>query len=137
MAALLHIILFRDRGQRDTRPAKLARVADDDLGVTFIFFDLAMHLDPPSGQGADVAHVTEVRRKNCPAKRAARMVGTEVNVLDAIRALSYLRHFCGDASGRADTAIGLLWRNAGGAGNPGKTKDQRETTSSAPSVAHH
>ena len=137
MSSLLNVILLRHGGQRNTGPTKLACAADDDFSVALIFLNLAVHFNRLAGQSANVAYITKVRGKDHSAERTLRMIGAEINVLNAARALRDLIYLCRNAGGRTNAARGLFWREAGRTGKFGKKKNCREPTSSAPSVMRH
>ncbi len=113
VAAILYVVVFRQRRQQGRTAVYLAEPAQNNLCPPSIKLHRPVDFDDVSGEPANVSDILEIVSENDDCKRACHLVFAEIQEVHALRCL-HAHDFARDALSFADMLRGLLKRNAVG-----------------------
>jgi hypothetical protein len=103
---LLHIVVFRHRGDKRRPAADLADPAENDLGPAFVEFDRTVNFDDTALQSANVAYIFKIRIEDDDGEGAGCPLFAKIYEV-YFRPCFYPRYFAHDAFVLADVLAGF------------------------------
>jgi len=112
MAAVFHVVGFRQRGNHRRAAGDLADAVQNDLRAPVIEFYGSANLDGATGETAHVSNIFQVVFENDDREWTNHLIFTEIKEVNALHADFHAYDFSGHTPGLADVLTGLLDRNA-------------------------
>ena len=114
MAAILHVVVLRQRRDHCCSVLNLTDPVQDDFRSPVIKLHVAVDFDGAAGEAPNVADILQVAGKDDHCERACDLVFAEIEEMDATLADLYAQDLTGHALCFADVLAGFVDRDTVG-----------------------